>query len=88
MKAQREAELKALQGRNELINKTLASWNRALGSSGNKHEIEELKAKLEGLAAEVTTRGDDTWRRRVAMTRGDGTAAARLHAVARVYAVR
>ena len=50
LQAAREAELEAVQGRNQLINKTLASWNRALGAAGNAKEVEELKARLEELA--------------------------------------
>jgi hypothetical protein len=33
MRAQREAELEAINGRNALINKTLGAWNRALGNA-------------------------------------------------------
>ena len=49
MKAQRDAEIEAMKGRNELINKTLGAWNRALGSASASSEAEELKKRIEAL---------------------------------------
>ena len=39
LQAQREEELKNVSGRNAMITKTLASWNRALGAAGCAHGV-------------------------------------------------
>ena len=69
MRAQRDAELKAINGRNALINKTLGAWNRALGNASAQGDVEGLKAKIEELerllreaAAEVRARARCTER--------------------------
>ena len=49
MKAQRDAELASLKGRNEMINKTLGAWNRALGHSQGSAEADDLRARIEAL---------------------------------------
>jgi hypothetical protein len=63
MRAQREAELEAINGRNALINKTLGAWNRALGNASAQGDVEGLKVKISELerllreaAAEVRAR--------------------------------
>ena len=53
MMAQRQEELDALQGRNDLIARTLASWNRALGAAGKEGEIDDLREQLEILAGQL-----------------------------------
>ena len=50
LQAMREEELRNVNGRNALITKTLASWNRALGAAGKDGEIADLRAQLEALA--------------------------------------
>ena len=49
MKKQRDEELKALKGRNEMINKTLGAWNRALGQASANSEAEALRQRMESL---------------------------------------
>lgn len=49
MNAQRERELEALKGRNEMITKTLTAWNRALGHSAGSSESEQLKTRIDSL---------------------------------------
>jgi len=63
MRAQRDAELEAINGRNALINKTLGAWNRALGNASAQGDVEGLKVKISELerllreaAAEVRAR--------------------------------
>ena len=41
--------LEALKGRNELINKTLGAWNRALGHAGAANDKDELQKKIAAL---------------------------------------
>ena len=49
MRAQREAEIKATEGQNSLLNKTLGAWNRAMGSASGGAEAETLKQRVEAL---------------------------------------
>ena len=46
MKSQRDAEIAELRGRNEMMNKTMAAWNRAMGHSQGAAEVEVLNERI------------------------------------------
>ena len=50
MKKQRDAELVALQARNDMINKTAERWNKALSGAAASKEADSLKLRIEALS--------------------------------------